>query len=767
MSRLDGLREDLAILRRRFAKGEIGRSEYDEFRAAILEDATPEEREALGTSKQAPGTGATPAPASGTPGPFGPTGGSGSGVRTTIPSLADLTLVPGVELLGQWRITRELGRGGFGAVFEAEEMHLGETQAVKVLDPAMVAREELLARFRREVQVMRRLVHPHIVRVYDYRETLDEHLALISMEYVPGGTVKDLMSLSRESGERVPVILALRILAQVLDALVEAHDQEVVHRDVTPGNILLAGASARELLEDPTQNPRAKLVDFGIAGLVERSELSQKSRVLGTAAYVAPEVLDPSAPVTPAADVYGLGAVVYELLTGTAPLGRFRDPSEIRSELGQEVDDFLLAILDPQPENRLGTSDARTRALAVLATSEACEQGAVQTAQEARALDEAVDAESEERVKELLASLGNEPLATEAVTCARNWLQERRTEREQRDLEKGRRAEGQARPEAVRWNDEARRKKEEHEEERRSKEEIDGPVEKGVEGETKNKTLAWLFIAAVSVLLVVVWISSRQSQLTGSSAESRMQGESSFDKDAWDELQKLKSELDKKRASREQLLERTPEGLAGFESRSDRTEAREQIDRLTVEIDSLTEQLARELPEFMNESFEIPLGPEGHVDEAALTPVQREAIEMKVDVDIILAREYITEGGEYEEALNIYEQALVLAPGYEPLLRAKSEAEENRYMSEERFSKVEVGMTSTEVREALGQVMRSNVRDYDGKGIRGWFYRREDGGAAGVFFKEEARGAGNWVVYSCDYRAVEPQIVPVEGEESR
>ena len=361
MSRIERLRDDLQTLKSRLAQGEIDEATFRRQKQLLLEDLTAEERAALGTATPAPAGSVDPR--TGTPRPLGPSGGSGSGVRTTIPSLADLTLEPGVELLGQWRITRELGRGGFGAVFEAEELHLGETQAVKVLDPAMVAREELLARFRREVQVMRRLVHPHIVRVYDYRENLDGHLALISMEYVSGGTVKDLMTLSRESGEPVPVVLALRILAQVLEALVEAHGQEVVHRDVTPGNILLAGASARELLEDPTQDPRAKLVDFGIAGLVERSELSQKSRVLGTAAYVAPEVLDPSAPVTPAADVYGLGAVVYELLSGRAPLGRFADPSEVRSELGGEIDELLLALLDPKPDRRLQASEARSRSL--------------------------------------------------------------------------------------------------------------------------------------------------------------------------------------------------------------------------------------------------------------------------------------------------------------------------------------------------------------------------------------------------------------------
>ena len=464
MDDLSAIREALRKLKIRRASGEIDRHEYFEIQSELLAELPPEERAALESATPAPGPVSTEV--AGTPGPVGPSGGSGSGVRTTIPSLADLTLEPGVELLGQWRIGRELGRGGFGAVFEAEELHLGETQAVKVLDPAMVAREELLARFRREVQVMRRLVHPHIVRVYDYREDLDEHLALISMEYVPGGTVKDLMGISRESGDPVPVVLALRILAQVLEALVEAHGQEVVHRDVTPGNILLAGASARELLADPAQDPRAKLVDFGIAGLVERSELSQKSRVLGTAAYVAPEVLNPSAPVTPAADVYGLGAVVYELLTGTAPLGRFADPSAERPELGGEVDELLLGLLDPKPDRRPSAPVARSRSVEVI---EVVQEGAWRTAEvraNAERLENAVRAGNETEVQRLLADLEDEPLATHAVTEARAWVEERRAERqarerERREAEERRRAQEREAAERRREEEERRREAEE------------------------------------------------------------------------------------------------------------------------------------------------------------------------------------------------------------------------------------------------------------------------------------------------------------------
>ncbi|MCP4664029.1 MAG: SUMF1/EgtB/PvdO family nonheme iron enzyme, partial [bacterium] len=218
-------------------------------------------------------------------------------------------------------------------------------------------------RFRREVKVMRRLEPRHIVRVYDYREDPDEHPALISMEYVAGGTVRELRDLARRKRQPVPVGAVVAILAETLAALAEAHDQGVIHRDVTPGNILLAGAGPEELLAEPTREPGVKLVDFGIAGLVEHTELSQKTRALGTAPYVAPEALEPGGEVTPSADVYGAGVVAYELLTGRLPVGRFAQPSATRPDVPAELDRLLPELLDPDPTKRPSARRARERAL--------------------------------------------------------------------------------------------------------------------------------------------------------------------------------------------------------------------------------------------------------------------------------------------------------------------------------------------------------------------------------------------------------------------
>ena len=421
---LDPVRQDLAALRSRFARGEIDRAEYQAQRELILADLTPEERAALGTASPAPGSVTPPAstpppstPRPSTPAALGPSGARGAGLRTSIPTLADLGLSAGTVLLGQWRLARELGRGGFGAVFEAEELHLHEKQAVKVLDPAMVAKEELLARFRREVSLMRKLVHPRIVRVYDYREDPEQLVALISMELVTGGSVKQLVTLAREKREPIPIALALEILHQTLEALAEAHSQGVIHRDVTPGNVLLAGGTPEQLLADPKRDPRVKLVDFGIAGLVERSELSQKSRVLGTAAYVAPEVLDPAAEVTPAADVYGAGAMAYELLTGRLPLGRFAEPGQVRADLPAAISGLVLELLDSDPARRPKAA-----------------QGARDVP---RILEEHARLETERRLAEERARRE----AEEARRRQEAELERRRSEEAQREAERNREAE--------------------------------------------------------------------------------------------------------------------------------------------------------------------------------------------------------------------------------------------------------------------------------------------------------------------------------------
>ncbi|MCP4659583.1 MAG: protein kinase, partial [bacterium] len=278
-------------------------------------------------------------------------------------------LKPGPVLLDRWLIVRLLGRGGFGEVFEAIDLDRRQSQAVKLLEPRMLAREEYLTRFRREFEIMRELEHPRVVRVYEYREEPEQQLALISMEHVAGGTVSDLVTLARHQEQPVPLPLALRIAGQTIEALVAAHRREVLHRDVTPRNILLAGGPAAELVADAQRDPQVKLVDFGIAGLVKPSTFSQTSRAMGTMGYVAPEMFSPAPRVTPAADLYGVAAVTYELVTGQLPVGRFESPSELRAGLpatvAETLDSLLLDLLRRNPDERPDAEAALARFQAV------------------------------------------------------------------------------------------------------------------------------------------------------------------------------------------------------------------------------------------------------------------------------------------------------------------------------------------------------------------------------------------------------------------
>ena len=423
-SELDQVRALLLKLKHRLAAGEITREAYRELVEDVTAGLTSADRSALGLTP-------IPTPRPGQPGSgvrIGPSGG-----RTKLPGLADLTLAPGTVLFDQWTITREIGRGGFGAVFEAKELKLSRVYAIKVLDPAMVAREELLDRFRREVSIMRDLVHARIVRVYDYREDLEQHLALISMELVRGCNARDITEAARRLHQPVPVPLALAILGQTLEALSAAHANDIVHRDVTPANILLAGGGAEDLLADPTRDPQVKLVDFGIAGLVEKSELSKKTQVQGTIGYLAPELEHPDADITSAADVYGAGAVAYELLTGERPTGRFPDPSELRPELSKDVDDLLLRLLQRSPARRAGAKEAHARAVALADTHREAWALDRKRRDLGEVLQAALQRGDEVAATEALASLEAVPssdTAADLLDQARSFLADRERERQ-------------------------------------------------------------------------------------------------------------------------------------------------------------------------------------------------------------------------------------------------------------------------------------------------------------------------------------------------
>jgi serine/threonine protein kinase len=201
---------------------------------------------------------------------------------------------------GRYLLERELGRGGMATVHLARDSELDRPVAVKVLAGHLSGDEGFRERFVREARMAAGLSHPNVVQVFDAGE--DDGRLFIVMEYVPGVTLADEL---RRAGKLAPAA-AVDLALQTCAGLEHAHDAGLVHRDVKPGNLLLREDGA------------LKITDFGIARAVEATQLTQVGSVLGTAAYLSPEQAA-GEPVTAAADIYGLGVVLYELLTGRTP----------------------------------------------------------------------------------------------------------------------------------------------------------------------------------------------------------------------------------------------------------------------------------------------------------------------------------------------------------------------------------------------------------------------------------------------------------------
>jgi serine/threonine-protein kinase len=208
--------------------------------------------------------------------------------------------IPPARLGDSLELLEEIGRGGMGSVHRARHLRLGRDVAVKFISERWAADPAFERRFEREARALAQLNHPGIVAVHDFGR--DGGRSYLVMEYVDGRPLAALLPLPAER--------AIEIAAQLCDALAYAHARGVVHRDVKPANVLVDAAG------------RAKLSDFGIARLLagERADTTATAGVLGTPAYMAPEALA-GAPPDPRMDVYALGVVLYEMITGRPPQG--------------------------------------------------------------------------------------------------------------------------------------------------------------------------------------------------------------------------------------------------------------------------------------------------------------------------------------------------------------------------------------------------------------------------------------------------------------
>jgi serine/threonine protein kinase/tetratricopeptide (TPR) repeat protein len=266
----------------------------------------------------------------------GDDGGSAEDLRTNNETARPESAATMLGELGDYELLEEIGRGAQGVVFRARQKSLNRTVALKVISLGQWASKAHLKRFRREAEAAASLDHPSIVPIYEVGER--DGQCYFSMKFVEGGQLDEVV-------RRTPMSIrqAVELIAKVARTVHYAHEHGILHRDIKPGNILL----------DAKSEPH--LTDFGLARLVEsESSVTQTLDVLGTPSYMAPEqAMGNNAAVSSATDVYGLGAVLYQLLTGHAPFAGGTTYETIR--LLEETEPRLPRLLNPKIDRDLST----------------------------------------------------------------------------------------------------------------------------------------------------------------------------------------------------------------------------------------------------------------------------------------------------------------------------------------------------------------------------------------------------------------------------
>jgi serine/threonine protein kinase len=281
-----------------------------------------------------------------------------TGHDTVFAPLASDPLAPAeiAKHFPQLEILAELGRGGMGVVYKARQIQLDRVVALKVLPPDAARDPNFAERFLREARALAKLNHPNIVAVYEFGVTGrgDVHVApsppaggvdaaapsyfYLIMEFVDGANLRQL-----EHSHRLTPAEALAIIPKICDALQYAHEEGVVHRDIKPENILM------------DKRGRVKIADFGLAKLLGQTaadaRLTRSNLQMGTPHYMAPEQMEKPLSVDHRADIYSLGVVFYELLTGELPLGRFAPPSQ-KVQVDVRLDEIVLRSMEHDVERR-------------------------------------------------------------------------------------------------------------------------------------------------------------------------------------------------------------------------------------------------------------------------------------------------------------------------------------------------------------------------------------------------------------------------------
>jgi predicted Ser/Thr protein kinase len=236
-------------------------------------------------------------------------------------------------------IIATLGEGGMGVVYKAVQKQLGRTVALKVLSPQLSTDPSFVERFTREAKALASLSHPNIVGIHD--SGVHDGVPYLIMEYVEGTSLRKLIAARKLTAEQ-----ALQVVPQICDALAYAHAHGVVHRDVKPENILI------------DREGRVRIADFGLAKLAtpEQTRITRTNVVMGTPSYMAPEQIENPSAVDHRADLYSLGVIFYEMLTGELPLGIFKPPS-VRAATDRRLDPVVMKSLEKEPEDRYQSAD--------------------------------------------------------------------------------------------------------------------------------------------------------------------------------------------------------------------------------------------------------------------------------------------------------------------------------------------------------------------------------------------------------------------------
>jgi tetratricopeptide (TPR) repeat protein/predicted Ser/Thr protein kinase len=278
----------------------------------------------------------------------------------TFPGFAG-PLAPGTTFASRYRIIEDLGEGGMGRVYKVFDTEIKEKLALKLILPQIAADPKIIARFQNELKLARKISHKNVCRMYHLSKENDTYY--ITMEYVEGETLKNIVRMTK----KLSPVTALHVARQVAEGLTEAHRQGVVHRDLKPHNIIV------------DKNGNAQIMDFGIARALEAEGGTRRGAVVGTPQYVSPEQAE-GRDVDGRSDIYSLGIILYEMLTGRVPfegespieiLHKQRsetpeEPRKLHPDIPESLNRVILRCLEKKKEDRYQTAEELDRELTVI-----------------------------------------------------------------------------------------------------------------------------------------------------------------------------------------------------------------------------------------------------------------------------------------------------------------------------------------------------------------------------------------------------------------